>query len=322
VSERAGSAGHALVTGGAGFLGSWLCDALLDQGWRVTCVDNCVTGSEDNLAAAQESPHFEFRRADVTRPFAADSVDVLYHLASIASPVHYQRLPVETLLSGSHGTMNALEAARAAGARFVLASTSEVYGDPEVHPQREDYWGHVNPVGERSMYDEAKRYSEAATMAYRRTYGLDTGIVRIFNTYGPRMALDDGRMVPTFLQQAMAGEPLTVTGTGSQTRSLCYVSDTVRGLIAMADSNLPGPVNIGNPGEVSVREIAGSILTLLREGWDESDVRLVDARPDDPMRRCPDIGRAREQLGWSPEVDWADGLERTIVWFRERLAAR
>jgi dTDP-glucose 4,6-dehydratase len=308
--------GHAVVTGGAGFLGSWLCDALLARGWRVTCLDNCVTGSEDNLSDAFRQPWFEFRRIDVTQPFAVEAADVVYHLASIASPVHYQRLPIETLVVGSHGTVNALEAARYCGARFVLASTSEVYGDPEEHPQGEAYWGHVNPVGERSMYDEAKRFSEAVTMAYRRKRGTDTGIVRIFNTYGPRMCIDDGRMIPTFLRQAMSGEPLTVTGDGTQTRSLCYVSDTVRALLAMGESKVAGPVNVGNPVELSVGAIAESILRSV--GRSSDDVRFISARPDDPRRRCPDISRAQHELGWMPEVCWDEGLRKTKDWLGAR----
>jgi dTDP-glucose 4,6-dehydratase len=309
--------GHAVVTGGAGFLGSWLCDALLARGCRVTCLDNCVTGSKGNLTDAADNPRFHFRQVDVAEPFEVDDADVVYHLASIASPIHYQRLPIETLVVGSHGTVNALEAARRCGARFVLASTSEVYGDPDEHPQRETYWGHVNPVGERSMYDEAKRFSEAVTVAYRRTHGVDTGIVRIFNTYGPRMAIDDGRMIPTFVRQALCGEPLTVTGDGSQTRSLCYVTDTVRALVAMGDSTVDGPVNVGNPVELTVRHVAESILASV--GAAPDGLSFIDARPDDPRRRCPDIERARRLLGWSPEISWPQGLQATTAWLTKRL---
>ncbi len=309
---------HAVVTGGAGFLGSWLCERLLDLGWRVSCLDNLVTGSRSNVAHLLANPRFDYRGADVTRELPVDDaqVDVVYHLASLASPVHYQRLPVETLLVGSSGTLNALELARRTGARLVLSSTSEVYGDPLEHPQTETYWGNVNPVGERSMYDEAKRFSEALTMAFRRSSGVDTAIVRIFNTYGPRMAVDDGRMIPMFISQALRGLPLTVTGDGSQTRSLCFVSDTIDGLVAMAGATEPGPVNIGNPAETTVSEVAASIVA--RTGSD-SMIEYVDGRPDDPQRRCPDIRRARKALGWEPRVSWEEGLDATLRWFADRL---
>lgn len=301
---------HAVVTGGAGFLGSWLCDELLGRGWRVTAVDNQVTGSIDNLAAAWNSPRFAYAYADVTEAMHIPDVDVVYHLASIASPVHYQSLPIETLLVGSAGTLNALRLAQQEDARLVLASTSEVYGDPLQHPQREDYWGNVNPVGERSMYDEAKRYSEALTVAFQRDRSVDTGIVRIFNTYGPRMARDDGRMVPMFVQRALAGKPLPVTGDGRQTRSLCYVADTVDALMAMAESTVPGPVNVGNPVEQTVLEVAESIIAATNSA---SAIEFVPARADDPLRRCPDVSLAARELQWAPMTSWENGLQATLT---------
>jgi dTDP-glucose 4,6-dehydratase len=315
VSENAARGRHAVVTGGAGFLGSWLCDALLAGGWTVSCLDNRVTGSLDNLQDALSSPAFTYRDADVTQEIVSERADVVYHLASVASPIHYQRLPVETLLVGSHGTHNALELARRTSARFVLASTSEVYGDPAEHPQHETYWGNVNPIGERSMYDEAKRFSEALTMAYRRHHRVDTGIVRIFNTYGPRMATQDGRMIPEFISRALRGEPLVVSGDGNQTRSLCYVTDTVEGLVAMGGSTHAGPINLGNPVEQSVNAIAHRIIAATRS---RSSIEHVPSRPDDPHRRCPDIAQAREALGWAPRTGWDEGLAHTIRWFEQR----
>lgn len=315
MTENAERGRRAVVTGGAGFLGSWLCEALLARGWAVSCLDNRVTGSLDNLQDALSSPGFTYRDVDVTREVPPEEANVVYHLASVASPVHYQRLPVETLLVGSHGTLNALELARRTNARFVLASTSEVYGDPAEHPQRETYWGNVNPIGERSMYDEAKRFSEALTMAYRRHHRVDTGIVRIFNTYGPRMARHDGRMIPEFISRALRGEPLLVSGDGNQTRSLCYLTDTVDGLLAMGDSSHAGPINLGNPVEQSVNAIARRIVTSARS---TSSIEHVAGRPDDPQRRCPDITQARDALGWAPRTGWEEGLAHTIRWFRER----
>lgn len=315
MTENAERGRRAVVTGGAGFLGSWLCEALLARGWAVSCLDNRLTGSLDNLQDALSSPRFTYRDVDVTREVPPEEANVVYHLASVASPVHYQRLPVETLLVGSHGTLNALELARRTNARFVLASTSEVYGDPAEHPQRETYWGNVNPIGERSMYDEAKRFSEALTMAYRRHHRVDTGIVRIFNTYGPRMARHDGRMIPEFISRALRGEPLLVSGDGNQTRSLCYLTDTVDGLLAMGDSSHAGPINLGNPVEQSVNAIARRIVTSARS---TSSIEHVAGRPDDPQRRCPDITQARDALGWAPRTGWEEGLAHTIRWFRER----
>jgi dTDP-glucose 4,6-dehydratase len=310
----------ALVTGGAGFVGSHLCDRLLERGVRVTALDSMVSGAPDNLAEALQHPAFSLVEGGIDDTASLeqvpDGVDVVLHLASPASPVAYQEHPVETLRAGSVGTLNALEVAERTGARFVLASTSEVYGDPAVHPQPESYWGNVNPVGERAMYDEAKRFSEAATSTWRRSHGTDTGIVRIFNTYGPRMARDDGRVVPAFICQALAGKPLTVHGDGSQSRSLCYVDDTVEALLLMADSDEPGPVNIGNPHEVTVLEIAQAIASAAdREG--EPEIRFEPRPADDPERRCPDISAAQELLGWKPQVDLTDGLARTVRWFRD-----
>ncbi|RZQ60228.1 UDP-glucuronic acid decarboxylase family protein [Amycolatopsis suaedae] len=307
-----------VVTGGAGFVGSHLCERLLRSGDRVVCVDNLVTGSRDNLEAFDGHPAFEFVEADVTEGVPVRGpVDRVLHLACPASPRHYLGMPTRTLLTGSLGTQHALELAMRHGARFLLASTSEVYGDPLVHPQPETYWGNVNPIGPRSVYDEAKRYAEAWTSACRREFGADTVIARIFNTYGPRMRADDGRMIPAFVGQALAGEPLTVHGDGTQTRSVCYVDDTVRGLIALAGSDLAGPVNIGNPQELPVRQLAGEILELTG-----STARLtyVEAAEDDPRRRCPDIEVARTRLGWRPLVGLREGLARTVDWFAARTA--
>jgi dTDP-glucose 4,6-dehydratase len=305
-----------VVTGGAGFVGSWLCEELLRRGSAVVCVDNYLTGSRENVEHLAETPGFELMVADVSDELEiAGPVDMVLHLASPASPVHYQRHPIATLRVGSLGTMNALELARCNDARFVLASTSEIYGDPLQHPQREDYWGNVNSVGPRSMYDEAKRFAEAWTTAYRGAHGVRTAIARIFNTYGPRMSVDDGRVVPTFVSQALAGEALTVAGDGSQTRSICHVSDTVGGLVALAMSEHPGPVNIGNPAELTVLSLAERIITLAASG---SGLEFVPLPIDDPQRRCPDISRARELLGWSPRVASTEGLMETIEWFRQR----
>ncbi|MET8796511.1 UDP-glucuronic acid decarboxylase family protein [Nocardia sp. NPDC004568] len=315
-ARRTGSFQRALVTGGAGFVGSHLCEQLLDAGTSVVALDNFVTSEPDDIAGLVDRPGFALVRHDVTESFSGlGRFDVVFHLASAASPPDYLRLPIETLRAGSLGTDHALELAQRCGARFVLASTSEVYGDPGVHPQPEGYWGHVNPVGPRSVYDEAKRYAEALTMAYRRERGVDSGIARIFNTYGPRMRADDGRMVPTFIAQALAGAPLTVAGTGEQTRSLCYVEDTVRGLLALARSGHPGPVNIGNPRELSVRSLAEEIRAA---AGSRSALEYIDGAIDDPQRRCPDISLARHALGWRPMVERSEGLRRTIDWFAER----
>lgn len=298
------------VTGGAGFVGSHLCDALIADGADVICLDNLATGRPENIEHLLAHHRFTFIDHDVTEPMPAlGPVDLVFALASAASPEHYHRLGIETLHAGSQGTEHALRFADEHHARFVLASTSEVYGDPEVHPQPEDYWGRVNPIGPRSVYDEAKRYAEALTTAYHRTLRTDTAIARIFNTYGPRMRLDDGRMVPTFIRQACAGEPLTITGPGDQTRSLCYVSDTVAGLLALARSSEPGPVNLGNPQERTVIDVA---LEIRRIVGSASQIEHVPAVVDDPRRRCPDISLAQERLGWTPTVSLEDGLQSTV----------
>jgi dTDP-glucose 4,6-dehydratase len=298
-----------LVTGGAGFLGSHLCDELLRRGNRVICVDSLETGSLRNIEHIRD-PQFVFLQTDIIEPYFVDEpVDLVYHAASPASPIDYLRLPLHTLKVGSHGTHHSLGLAKAHRARFLLFSTSEVYGDPQVHPQSEDYWGHVNPIGPRGVYDEAKRYAEALTMAYHRQQGVDTAIVRIFNTYGPRMRPHDGRAIPTFLRQALSEKPVTVFGDGSQTRSFCYVDDLVRGIIALAESGEHLPVNIGNPAEYTLLELAEAVIEVTG-----SPSQIVyEALPmDDPKVRQPDITRARELLGWEPEVGLLDGLRRTI----------
>ena len=298
-----------IVTGGAGFLGSHLCDSLLDAGHRVICVDNLDTGSLQNVEHVEDE-RFTFLMHDVTEPLYIDEpVDFVYHLASPASPIDYLRLPLHTLKVGAYGTHHMLGLAKLKRARFVLASTSEVYGDPQVHPQPEDYWGHVNPIGPRGVYDEAKRYAEALTMAYHRQQGVNTGIVRTFNTYGPRMRPHDGRAIPTFLRQALQDKPLTVFGDGSQTRSFCYVDDQIRGYIAMAESEIHLPVNIGNPDEFTLLELASAVIEVSES---RSEIVFEALPTDDPQVRQPDSTRARELLGWEPEVDLRDGLRRTI----------
>ncbi|HYH62043.1 MAG TPA: UDP-glucuronic acid decarboxylase family protein [Solirubrobacterales bacterium] len=298
-----------IVTGGAGFLGSHLCEALLAKGERVVCIDNLDTGSLQNVEHIDDGD-FTFVLHDLTEPFFIDEpVDFVYHLASPASPIDYLRLPLHTLKVGSYGTHHMLGLAKLKRARFVLASTSEVYGDPQVHPQPEEYWGHVNPIGPRGVYDEAKRYAEALTMAYHRQQGVDTGIVRTFNTFGPKMRPHDGRAVSTFLRQALQDKPLTVFGDGSQTRSFCYVDDQVRGYMLMAGSDVHVPVNIGNPEELSLIELAKTVIDVT-----ESKSELIfEALPiDDPQVRQPDITRAKQLLGWQPEVSLRDGLRMTI----------
>ena len=299
-----------LVTGGAGFLGSHLCDELLARGNRVICADNLETGSLANIEHIRDVDRFEHVGVDIIDPYFIEGpVDFVYHLASPASPIDYLRLPLHTLKVGSYGTHHTLGLAKAKRARFLLASTSEVYGDPQEHPQSESYWGHVNPIGPRGVYDEAKRYAEALTMAYHRQQGVDTAIVRIFNTYGSRMRPHDGRAIPTFLRQALANRPMTVFGDGSQTRSFCYVSDLLRGIIALAESGLHNPVNIGNPDEFTLLELAEIIKTLTGS----SSEIVFEALPvDDPRQRKPDIALASELLEWSPEVSLREGLERTI----------
>jgi len=302
----------AVVTGGAGFLGSHVCDYLLAKEHRVVCVDNLDTGSLQNIEHLRSSGQFAFVNHDVTEPFFLDEpVDFIFHLASPASPIDYLRLPLHTLKVGSYGTHNMLGLAKVKRARFLLASTSEVYGDPQVHPQPETYWGHVNPIGPRGVYDEAKRYAEALTMAYHRQQGVDTCIARIFNTYGPRMRPHDGRAVPTFMQQALENKPLTVFGDGSQTRSFCHVDDLIRGLYLLAQSEEHLPVNLGNPREMTLLELAENVL---RATGARSEIVFEALPVDDPQVRQPDITRAKQILGWEPEVGLEDGLRRTIEW--------
>lgn len=311
---------RAVVTGGAGFLGSHLCTALLAAGTEVVCLDNFLTGSPDNVAHLVDDSGFRLVRCDVTDfVHVPGPVDLVLHFASPASPIDYLHLPIETLKVGAAGTLHALGLAKEKRARFVLASTSEVYGDPQVHPQTEDYWGHVNPIGPRGVYDEAKRYAEALTTAYRTAEGLDTGIVRIFNTYGPRMRPYDGRAIPTFIRQALAGEPLTIAGDGSQTRSVCYVDDLVRGILALAAAGHPGPVNLGSPDERTVRRIAQDVLAVTGSS---SPLRLVERPVDDPAVRRPDTTLARQVLGWEASVTWEEGLARTVAWFAQELRVR
>jgi len=305
---------RAVVSGGAGFIGSHLCEALLDRGVRVLALDNFITGSRDNVNSLTENPDFEFRQANVNEFIEVDG-DVRYvlHFASPASPPQYDANPTHTLKVGTLGTMNMLGLAHAKHATFLLASTSEVYGDPLVHPQPETYWGNVNPIGPRGCYDEAKRCAEAFAMAYHRAHGVDTRIIRIFNTHGPRMQVSDGRAVPNFMAQAIRGEPLTVYGDGSQTRSLCYVSDLVRGVLATLEKGDDLPVNLGNPEEVTVLELAQLIVRL---AGSQSPIEFRSLPVDDPRQRRPDIARARKVLGWQPEVPLEDGLARTLEYFR------
>jgi dTDP-glucose 4,6-dehydratase len=309
-----------VVTGGAGFLGSHICERLMGEGVSVVCMDNFLTGSPGNVAHLIGRPGFQLIECDLTDfVHVPHEVDLVLHLASPASPIDYLRLPIETLKAGGLGTLHALGLAREKRARFVLASTSEVYGDPLQHPQREDYWGNVNPVGPRSVYDEAKRYAEALTTAYRERHGVNTGIVRIFNTYGPRMRHDDGRAIPTFVCQALTGRSLTVAGDGTQTRSICYVDDTVSGILAMAHDDFAGPVNIGSTEEMTVLELAETIRDLAAG---QVPITFVDRPADDPNTRRPDITLARERLGWGPHVLGVEGLRRTIDWFTRELAGR
>jgi dTDP-glucose 4,6-dehydratase len=308
-----------LITGGAGFIGSHLCERFLAMGHEVVCVDNLITGRLANVEHLRANDAFMFIRHDISHPLEVDgALDNVLHFASPASPVDYLEYPIQTLKVGSLGTHNALGLAKAKGARYLLASTSEVYGDPEQHPQREEYWGHVNPIGPRGCYDEAKRFSEAITMAYHRTHGVNTHIVRIFNTYGPRMRLDDGRVLPNFMGQALRGEPLTVYGDGSQTRSFCYVDDLVEGITRLLVTDFHEPVNLGNPAEVTILEFAKEILAL---AGGPSTVEYRPLPQDDPRLRRPDISRARKLLGWEPKVDRHDGLRRTMQYFRQKVAA-
>lgn len=309
---------RALVTGGAGFLGSHLCESLLRRGDSVVCVDDLSTGRRDNIAKFSDHPEFTYLQTDVSSSLRLGGpVDVVAHLASPASPPDYHRLPLETLAVGSRGTENALKLAEKKSARFVLASTSEVYGDPAVHPQAESYWGNVSSVGPRSVYDEAKRFAEALSMAYARSRGVNAGIVRIFNTFGPRMRAEDGRVVSSFIAQALNGDPLTVYGDGQQTRSFCFVDDLVRGIVAMIDSQESGPINLGNPVERTVQELAEMVLEITGSS---SEIEFYRRPVDDPARRRPDISLAASVLGWQPRVSTEEGLERTIAYFRSHPA--
>ncbi len=308
---------RAVVTGGAGFLGSHLCERLLEADYDVVCLDNFLTGVLENVAHLMQEPRFRLVRADVTNyVHVGGQVDAVLHFASPASPVDYLELPIHTLKVGSIGTWRALGLAREKQARFLLASTSETYGDPLIHPQPETYWGNVNPVGPRGVYDEAKRFAEALTMAYRRTHRVDTAIVRIFNTYGPRMRPRDGRAIPTFIRQAILGEPLTVAGDGTQTRSVCYVTDLIEGILRLLQSDVMGPVNIGNPAELTVLQLAEEVRDAVGSS---SPITFIPRPQDDPSVRQPDISLAHSALHWQPSVPLQDGLKHTVSWFREHL---
>ncbi|HXN64156.1 MAG TPA: UDP-glucuronic acid decarboxylase family protein [Candidatus Acidoferrales bacterium] len=310
---------RAVITGGAGFLGSHLCEAMLARGWEVLCIDNLITGRETNIAHLIENRGFRMQRHDVSRYIDVPGpVEAVLHFASPASPVDYLKFPIPTLKVGALGTHNALGLALAKKAKFLLASTSECYGDPEVSPQPETYWGHVNPIGPRGVYDEAKRFAEAMTMAYHRSHGLETRIVRIFNTYGPRMRLNDGRALPNFVYQALTGQPITVYGEGQQTRSFCYVSDLIEGICRLLESNEHLPTNIGNPHEITILEFAERIVKLTR-----ANVPIVfnPLPQDDPKQRCPDISKAKRVLHWEPKVDLEEGLRVTLAYFKEQVAA-
>jgi dTDP-glucose 4,6-dehydratase len=305
-----------LVTGGAGFLGSHLCDALVAEGHSVLCVDNLITGREDNVVHLANEPRFEFRRQNISERFDLGSVDYVFNFASPASPIEYLDHGIATLQVGSFGTYNALEYARRYGAKFMMASTSECYGDPDVHPQPETYWGHVNPIGPRSVYDEAKRFSEALTMAFHRYHKVDTHIVRIFNTYGPKMQINDGRVIPNFMRQALSGENLTVYGEGNQTRSFCYVSDEVEGILRLSKSDEHLPVNIGNPTEFTILECAKKVLEITGSS---SKIIYEPLPQDDPKQRQPDISKAKRLLGWEPKIDLETGLNLSLEYFRNAV---
>jgi dTDP-glucose 4,6-dehydratase len=303
-----------LVTGGAGFLGSHLCEALIEDGHNVIAVDNLLTGSLRNLDLVKDSSRFSFEQHDISEVFDYGTVDYIFGLASPASPVDYMKNPIETLRVGSLGVFNSLELARRYKAKFLISSTSECYGDPLEHPQTESYWGNVNPIGPRSVYDESKRFAEATTMAYHRTYHVDTRIVRIFNTYGPRLQLNDGRVISEFMKQALMGEPLTIHGAGAQTRSFCYVSDQIEGILRLSRSNEHRPVNIGNPCEFTILECARMVLEVTGS---RSPITYGPLPQDDPKQRCPDISLARELLGWEPKVDLRTGLNLSLEYFRD-----
>ncbi len=308
---------RSLITGGAGFLGSHLCDALLARGHEVVAMDNLLTGDIRNIEHLFGNEKFGFVRYDVTRFIhVPGAIDYVFHFASPASPIDYLQLPIQTLKVGALGTHKALGLSKEKKATFLLASTSEVYGDPDVHPQNESYWGNVNPVGPRGVYDEAKRFAEAMTMAYNRYHDVSTRIVRIFNTYGPRMRIDDGRALPTFMCQALRGEPISVFGDGSQTRSFCFVSDLIDGIVRLAESAESDPVNIGNPDEITIKEFAEEVVQLTGS---KSSISYTDLPVDDPKRRRPDIGRAQKILGWKPQVDLREGLKKTLDYFREKV---
>lgn len=307
---------RALVTGGAGFLGSHLCDALLAEGHSVVAVDNLLTGRADNLQHLANEPRFTLEQHDICQPFDFGQLDYVFHFASLASPVDYMRHGLETLLVGSAGTFNSLDLARKYSAKFLLSSTSECYGNPTVHPQPETYWGNVNPIGPRSVYDESKRFAEAATMAYHRYHNLDTRIVRIFNTYGPRLQLNDGRVISNFMKQALRGDDLTIYGDGKQTRSFCYVSDEIEGILRLSRSSEHLPVNIGNPGEFTMLECAEVVLKVTNS---KSKIRFEPLPEDDPTQRRPDISKAKALLGWSPMIDLETGLKLSLPYFRERV---
>src|SRR6201987_4887609 len=317
--ESASSKNIAVVTGGGGFLGSHLSDRLIAEGFRVIAVDNCVTGSPDNIAHLAGNPDFKFIRHNVSEfIFIPGRIDYVFHFASPASPIDYLELPIPTLKVGALGTHNTLGLAKDKNASFILASTSEVYGDPLEHPQKEDYWGNVNPIGPRGVYDEAKRFAEAITMAYHRYHRVDTRIVRIFNTYGPRMRLRDGRVVPAFIGQALSGQPLTVFGDGLQTRSFCYVSDLIDGIFKLAMSDFHEPVNLGNPREMTIKQFAEEIIRLTGT---RSTIEFKPLPVDDPKVRQPNISRAKEVLGWEPRVTFEEGIKKTIDYFKESLKA-
>jgi len=305
-----------LVTGGAGFIGSHLCQKLIGEGFRVICLDNLITGRKENVSGLLGNPNFEFIEHDVTKyiDLVQERVDYIYHFASPASPIDYQKFPIQTLKVGSLGTHNTLGLAKAKGANFLLASTSEIYGDPLVQPQREDYWGNVNPIGPSGVYDEAKRFAEALTLAYHRTHKIDTKIVRIFNTYGPRMRKKDGRAVPNFINQALSNEPLTVFGDGGQTRSFCFITDLIEGIFKLTFSELNEPVNLGNPCQLSILELAQEIVKFTGS---KSKIVFESLPVDDPKVRQPDIEKAKAELSWQPEIDLEEGLRKTIEWFRQ-----
>jgi dTDP-glucose 4,6-dehydratase len=311
------NAGRAVVTGGAGFLGSHLCDALLAEGWSVVAVDNLLTGRRANLAHLNHESRFELVEEDICEPFDVGRVDYVFHFASPASPVDYMLHGIPTLKVGSLGTFHALEVARKYGAKYFVSSTSECYGDPLQHPQKETYWGHVNPIGPRSVYDEAKRFTEAVTMAYHRYHKVDTHIVRIFNTYGPRLQLNDGRVVSNFMKQALCGDPLTVYGDGQQTRSFCYVSDEIDGFLRLSKSDEHLPVNIGNPNEFTILECAQMVLKVTGS---KSQIRYERLPQDDPKQRRPDITKARQLLQWEPKIDLETGLSKSLNYFKKALA--